>query len=224
MIEGLLLFGGALVVSMFDHPKMSAEERKERFYLLFDIHRAEETKLKVFEVLLWYVYFLAPLFLFGRILPAYPLLDDRLYFGLAYALPVCFLATYLIPVFKDLRRYPLIMNVLGRIGCCIPAVALIFSFMVIVNCAGDSSSETRTVVCLAKRASRGSHPSYYIQTTPWSDSSTTVEVDVPESVFSETPSGGQFQITTGKGKLGIEWIRRFDAVRSTSEVPTREGR
>lgn len=224
MVVGLLFFGGALAVSMFDHPKMSAEERKQRFYELLDIHRPEETKQRVFEFLLWLIYIFAPLVLFLRVLPKYPLLDDRLYLGLLYAIPAFFLVTYLIPAFKDLRRYPLMMNVLGRIGCCIPAVALAFSILMIVNCAGDGSSETRTVVCLEKRASQGSRPSYYIRTTPWSDSNINVEVDVPESVFSDTPSGGQFQITTGKGKLGIEWIRRFDAMRHTSELPAQDFR
>jgi hypothetical protein len=224
MAAGLVLFGGALVVSMYDHPKMSAEERNQRFYLLFDIHRPEETKRKDFESILWLIYIVAPLVVFLRILPKYPLLDERLYFGPLCAVPAFFLVTYLIPIFKDLRRFPLVMNVLGRIGCCIPAVALVFSFLMILNCAGDASSETRTVVCLAKRASRGSHPSFYIRTTPWSNSSTTIEVDVPESVFSDNPNGGQFQITTGKGNLGIEWIRGFDAVRRSSELPTREAR
>jgi hypothetical protein len=90
----------------------------------------------------------------------------------------------------------------------------------IVNCAGDGSSETRTATCLGKRASRGNHPSYYIRIEPWRDSNKDVEVDVPEWVFDGTPSGAQFQITTGKGKLGIEWIRHFDTLRRTSELPT----
>jgi hypothetical protein len=224
MVLGLVLFGGALVVSMFGHPKITAEERKQRFYELLDIHRPEETKQKVFELLLWLIYIFGPIFLFLRILPAYPLLDERHYLGLLYAIPILFLGTYLIPMCRDLRRFPIVLNVLGRVGLCIPAIALVFSLLTIVNCVGDSSSETRTVTCLAKRASRGNHPSYYIRIKPWSDSSRDVEVDVSESVFSDTPEGAQFKITTGKGKLGIEWIRRFDTMKRTSELPTRTER
>jgi len=222
MVLGLVLFGGALIVSMYDHPKRTAEERKQRLYELLDIHRPEETKQKVFELFLWLVYIFAPLLLFLRILPKYPLLDDRLYLWLLYAIPAFFSLTFLIPMFRDLRRFPLVVNLFGRVGLCIPAIALVFSLLMTVNCAGDNSSQTRTVVCLAKRAIRGSHPSYYIRTKPWNETERDVEVDVPESVFSDTPSGAQFQMTTGEGKLGIEWIRRFDSLKRASELPTQD--
>jgi ABC-type Fe3+ transport system permease subunit len=71
MVVGLLLFGTALVVSMFDHRTPSSEERKQRFYALFDIHRPKETKRKVFEALLWFALISVPLLLFLRILPKY---------------------------------------------------------------------------------------------------------------------------------------------------------
>jgi len=222
MVLALVLFGGALFLSMSDHPKITAEERKQRFYELLDIHDPEEIKQKVFELMLWLVYIFAPPLLFLRILPAYPLLDERLYLWLLYAIPAFFLVTFLIPMFKDLRRFPIVVNVIGRLGLCLPAIALVYSLLMIANCAGDDSSETRTVVCLAKRTSRGSHPSYYMRIKPWSDRDRDVEVDVPEWVFIDTPSGAQFQITTGKGKLGIEWIRRFDTLRRTSELPPRD--
>ena len=222
MVLGLVLFGGALIVSMYDHPKMTAGERKQRLYLLLDIHRPEETKQKVFELFLWLVYIFAPPLLFLRILPKYPLLDDRLYLWLLYAIPAFFLLTFLIPMFRDLRRLPLVVNLLGRLGLGIPAIALVFSLLMIVNCAGDKSSQTKTVACLAKRATGGSHPSYYIRTKPWNETEREVEVDVPEAVFDGTPDGAQFQMTTGKGKLGIEWIRRFDSVKRTSELPMQD--
>jgi hypothetical protein len=222
MVLGLVLFGGALVVSMYAHPKVTAEERKRRLYKLLDIHRPEETKQRVFELFLWLVYIFAPLLLFLDILPKYPLLDDRLYLWLLYVVPAFFLLTFLIPTFRDLRRFPLVINLLGRLGLCIPAIALVFSLLMIVNCAGDDSSQTRTVVCLAKRATRGSQPSYYIWTKPWNETERDVEVDVPASVFSGTPSGAQFQMTTGRGKLGIEWIRRFDSLKRASKFPTQD--
>lgn len=224
MALALVLFGGALVVSMYDHPKITAEERKQRFYELLDIHRPEETKQKVVELFLWLVYIFAPLLLFLRILPKYPLLDDRLYLWLLYAIPVFFSLTFLIPMFGDLRRFPLAFNLLSRVGLCIPAIALVFSILMIVNCAGDISNQTRVVACLAKRATRGNHPSYYIRTKPWNETERDIEVDVPESVYSNTPSGAEFQITTGKGNLGIEWIRRFDSLRRASELPTQDSR
>jgi hypothetical protein len=114
MVLGLVLFGGAFVVSMFDHRKITAEERKQRFYELLDIQRSEETKRKVFESLLGLVCIFAPILLFLRILPVYPLLDERLYLGLLYAIPAFFLLTYLIPIFRDLRRFPIVINVFGR--------------------------------------------------------------------------------------------------------------
>lgn len=220
IVLALILIGGALIVSMYTHPKISAEERRQRLYQLLDIHRPEESKQKVFELFLWLVYIFAPALLFLRILPKYRLLDDLLYLWLLYAIPAFFLLTFLVPKFRDLRRFPFVVNLLGRLGLCIPAVTLVFSLLMIVNCAGDKSSQTRTVVCLAKRATKGSHPSYYMRTKPWNETERDVEVDVPEFVFSDTPSGTQFQITTGKGKLGIEWIRCFDSLKRTSELPT----
>jgi hypothetical protein len=224
MVLGLVLFGGALIASTFDHPKITAAERKQRFDELLDIHRPEETKQKVFELLLWLVYIFAPLSLLLRILPVYPLLDERLYLGLLYAVPAFFSATYLIPMFSELRRFPLVINIVGRVGLCIPAVALVFSLLLLLDCGGDRSSETRTAICLGKRASRGAHTNYYIRIKPWSDSDKEVEVDVPERVFSDTPKGTQLQITTGKGNLGIEWIRRVETLGRTSELPTRDFR
>jgi hypothetical protein len=44
MVLGLILFGGALVVSMFDHPKITAEERKQRFYELLGYSSARGDK------------------------------------------------------------------------------------------------------------------------------------------------------------------------------------
>jgi hypothetical protein len=193
MVLGLVLFGGALILSTFDHPKITAEERKQRFYELLDIHQPEETKQKVFESLLWLIYLFAPPLVFLRILPKYPLLDERLYFGLLYAVPVFFSVTYLIPIFSDLRRFPLVIDILGRIGLCIPAIALVFSLLLAVNCGGDRSVETKTVTCLEKRASRGTHPSYYIGIKPWSDSDREVEVDVPAQLFREIPIGAQIR-------------------------------
>jgi hypothetical protein len=191
MVMGLVLFGAALIVSTLDYPKITAEERKYRFYELFDIHRPEETKRKVFQSLLWLIYLFAPLLVFLRILPKYPLLDERRYFGLLYAVPIFFSVTYLIPIFSDLRRFPLVIGILGRIGLCIPAIALFFSLLLAVNCGDDRSIETKTVTCLEKRASRGTAPRYYIGIKPWSDSDREVEVDVPAGLFGEVSVGTQ---------------------------------
>ena len=79
-----------------------------------------------------------------------------------------------------------------------------FSFLMILNCAGDASSETRTVVCLAKRASRGSHPSFYIRTTPWSNSSTTIE-----------PANMRFIVTT------IAILRQCDFICQRNGCPSK---
>jgi hypothetical protein len=50
MVMALVLFGAALIVSTLDYPKITAEERKYRFYELFDIHRPEEPNGKSFSL------------------------------------------------------------------------------------------------------------------------------------------------------------------------------
>jgi len=218
MILGFAFFGAALIASMFDHPKVTPEERKQRFRELLDIHSPEETKRKILEAIVWLACIFVPLLLFLRLGPMYPLLDDRLYLGLLYALPFFFLATYSIPLFRGLRRFPLLINLAGRLGLCIPAIALLFSLLLMLNCALDRSIQVRTVICLEKRVTHGSGPSYYIRVRPWSGNDRTIEVDVPESLYQEIPVGANFQLTTGRGELGIEWIRHLDVKRSKSAL------
>ncbi|HXQ24888.1 MAG TPA: hypothetical protein VN822_00630 [Candidatus Acidoferrales bacterium] len=203
---------GGLVTSMFAYPMPSAEERKRRFRLLFDIQRPEETGHKVFQAVAWLVFFVGSPLLFLYVGPKWVLLDGNLYLWLLYVLPVFFLASFLVPKFKELERYPFVMNILGRLGFCVPTVALLAVSVLAFNGAMDQSAQTRLSPCLGKRGTYGSHPIYYIRVRPWADSQRDVEVEVPRAVYDAASEGTPIRLTIGKGRLGLEWIRRVDAV------------
>lgn len=217
LILGIVIGVAGLFVSQYAHPKITSEERKERFRELLDIRRPEETKQKVLQFVAFLIFFFGSLVLFLRVGSMYLLLDEYLYFGLLYALPVFLLATFLVPNLRELNRYPVVFNIFGRLGICIPAVALVFSLVMILNGAFNDSVQTRVVTCLGKRASFGKNPVYYVRARPWSDSERAVEIDVPKQVFSETHEGTSLKITTGIGRLGLEWIRRIDVDERSSE-------
>jgi hypothetical protein len=209
MAVAMISLVAGLILSQFTHPKITTEERRERLRELLDIKKPEETKQKIFEFIEWLIYIFVPILLFLRIGSRYVLLDEYRYLWILYALPILFLGTYLIPSFRELRRFPLPVNVIGRIGLCLPAIALLFSLTMVLNCAFDDSVKTRTVMCIGKRVSRGTHPGHYLCVQPWDNSGKVVEVDTSETVYAETHQGAYIEIKTGKGKLGIEWIRGF---------------
>ena len=207
----------ALFVSMFAHPRITSEERKRRLLFLLDIHRPEETRQKLFEAAIWLVFIIGSPILFLRIGSMFVLFDGRLYYGLC-SLVILFPLTYSIPKFKELSRFPMVINVLTRFGLCIPAVALLFCLVILLNCVPDQSVQARTVTCLQKRNPCCKNPVYYLRIQPWPENNRTVEISVPPNVYAQTLVGGNFQIMTGSGKLGLEWIRRIDAVGQQSET------
>jgi hypothetical protein len=215
---GYALVVSALVASVFIYPRPTRENVGRNFRTLLDIRRPEETGQRVFELAAWLVFFFGSLLGFLFLGPKYVLLDGGLYVRLLYAIPLFLLASLLVPKFKELSRYPLWANIAGRLGFCIPAVALFATVVLVVNCSLDRSANTRVVTCIEKRASRGSNPGYYVRVRPWNNSVREVELDVPEAVYFGASVGTPLQLTTGKGTLGLEWIRRIETYEPASQL------
>lgn len=213
---GYFLVIAALVASFFAYPRPTPEQRRQRFRALLDIRRPEETGRKVFEFVAGMVFFVGSLLLFLFLGPKYVLLDGRLYLGLLYAIPIFLLISLLVPPFREFNRYPLLANIAGRLFFCIPAVALVATIALVVNCAPDQSKYARIVTCLGKRASLGKNPNYYVRLRPWNNSAREVEVDVPRNVYAGLSDGTPLRLTTGQGRLGLEWIRRIEIYPPTS--------
>ena len=213
---GYFLVVAALIASFFAYPRPTPEQRRNNFRALLDIRRPEETTRKVFEFVAGVGFFVGSLLLFLFLGPKYVLLDGRLYLGLLYAIPFFLLASLLVPQLREFNRFPLWANIAGRLFFCIPAVALRATIALVVNSAPDQSKYARVVTCIGKRASRGKHPNYYVRLRPWNNSEPEVEVDVPRDVYVGLSEGTPLQLTTGQGKLGLEWIRRIEIYRPTS--------
>lgn len=213
---GYFLGLAALITIFFAHPRPTPEQRRTNFRALLDIRRPEETGRRVFEFVAELLFFFGSLLLFLFLGPKYVLLDGRLYLGLLYAIPVFLLTSLLVPKFKEFNRYPLWANIAGRLFFCIPAVALLATIALVVNSAPDQSKYARVVTCLGKRASYGKHPNYYVRLRPWNNSPREVEVDVSRDVYVGLSDGTPVQLTTGQGRLGLEWIRRIEIYPPTS--------
>lgn len=213
---GYFLVIAALVASFFAYPRPTPEQRRQNFRALLGIRRPEETGRKVFEFVAEMVFFVGSLLLFLFLGPKYVLLDGHLYLGLLYAIPVFLLISLLVPPFRVFNQYPLFANIAGRLFFCIPAVALLATIVLVVNCAPDQSKYARIVTCLGKRASLGKKPNYYVRLRPWNNSAREVEVDVPRDVYVGLTDGTPLRLTTGQGRLGLEWIRRIEICPPTS--------
>ncbi len=206
----------ALVASFIIYPRPTSEARLRNFRALLDIRRPEETGQRVFEFVAWFVFFFGSLLIFLLVGPKYVLLDGDRYLALLYAVPVFLLASFLVPQFNELSRYPFWANVAGRLGYCIPAVALLATLGLVLNCVPDRSTNARIVTCIGKRATRGNNPAYYVRVRPWNYSAREVELDVPQAIYFGVSQGTPLRLTTGAGSLGIEWIRRIEIYNSAS--------
>lgn len=188
--------------------------------ILLGIRSPDETGKRVAQFVVFLICFFGPLVAFLRVGSSYVLLDENLYFGLLYVLGFFFVASYSMPALKRwLRDWPPLARLLARIGWCMPVVAAVFVVALAVNCVNVTTMQTRDVACLAKRASFGSKPVYYVRVRPWPDKTRDVEIAVPRQVFGVLRVGGGVRITTGVGRLGVEWIRRVDALAGAPSQP-----
>lgn len=76
------------------------------------------------------------------------------------------------------------------------------------NAVGDPGEPTtRELVVSSKRASRGKSTSYYVSVPAW-DGAGTIEFAVSREQYDLTVQGKtRLELTTGPGRLGIEWIK-----------------
>lgn len=187
------------------------QEMGARFRMLLGVRRPEDTPKGVTRFVAFLVVFFGPMLAFLKVGPHYVLLDERIYYQLAYGLIACTIASFAVgSLNRMLRPWGLVPGLLARFGFSIPVVAGFFTAVVLVNGVGNPASRVRSLACLGKRATYGQRPDYYVRVRPWGAVDREVEVNVPGAVFAATCPGGNVLITTGLGRLGIEWIRRID--------------
>jgi hypothetical protein len=164
----------------------------------------------------------------------YPFLitDRTLYQGAL--LSGCFFFLLSFVVFRrdpSLRKFPLPMRTLFRFGWALGSVALVWGFIGIVNGLG-TPYEIRQVPAVAKHHTRERNPAdrtYYLAVRPWRGSRTVVElpgpraiyealpvpvdaIDTRQSVLDDMQDGGQVNLVVGRGRLGLEWLKRIEPI------------
>lgn len=160
----------------------------------------------------------AGIYLFGGLLLGvicyrkFPFLDVNQYMFFYCGPIVLSLGSYLVPRFsKFLRHYR--FNWFGRFLYSIPTTALLFCLGVAANCVDNHSSQTRELPCLAKMSvatTRGG-TRYYLKARPWGSVRHDTDIQVSPEFFASVTEGENLRITTGLGRLGIEWIRSVEA-------------
>jgi hypothetical protein len=176
-----------------------------------DVRPAEEGKRDAVKTAIWAAWFFGSLLLAMYAIRRYALLDNRIYLVLLIALPVFFAASFLVPQLKQLNRFPIWMNVSGRLGgFCIPAVAMVWAFVLLLNCWPHQKEETKVLPCLGKRATHQRQPSYYIRVRPWDYTMREVDLPVSKETYVNVPEGKLVRVVVGEGRLGLEWVRSVE--------------
>lgn len=176
-----------------------------------DIKAAREGSGDIVKTVVWAVWFFGSLILAVYAIRRYPLLDDRVYLVLLVAVPVFFAATFLAPQLKELNRFPVWMNVSGRLGAfSIPAVALLGAFMLILNCWPHQNEQIKVLSCVGKRATRERQPIYYIRVVPWNYSEREVDLSVSKELYAKISDESLVRLVIGEGKLGLQWVRSVE--------------
>jgi hypothetical protein len=171
----------------------------------------EEGSRDILKTAVWAAWFFGSLLLAMYAIRRYPLLDDRVYLVLLVALPVFFAFSFLVPLLKQLNRFPIWMNVSGRLGgFCIPAVAMVWAFVLLLNCWPHQNEETKVLPCLGKRSTPQRQPSYYIRVRPWNYKMREVDLPVSKEIYANVPEGALVRVVIGEGTLGLEWIRSVE--------------
>jgi hypothetical protein len=176
-----------------------------------DIRAAEEGSRDAVKTAIWAVWFFGSILLAMYEIRRYPLLDDRVYIVLLVALPVFFAASFLVPQLKQLNRFPMWMNVSGRLGgFAIPAVVMVWALILIANCWPHQNEEIKVLTCVEKRITRQRQPSYYIRVRPWNYTGREADLHVPKEMYAKISNGSLVRVVIGKGKLGLEWVRSVE--------------
>ena len=186
------------------------EEMAARFRFLLGVTRSEDIGKGIARFVAFLVGFFGPLLAFLEVGPHFVLLDERIYYRLAYGLLACTALSFAVgPLNRMFRPYSVGVSVLARFGFSIPVVSGLFTAALLVNSMGQPSVRVRDLACLAKRATYGRQRIYYVRVRPWEGSDRAVEVSVPPAVFAGTCPGGDVRITTATGPLGVEWIQQI---------------
>jgi hypothetical protein len=192
--------------------KLRSKQIHRGFRAFLGVGPDERAAPKAFVFAAWIVLLAGSYFLFSFVGPRYVLLDGDLYLWSIATVPVFLLISFLLPLrtLAGLKRYPLGANIAGRLGFFLPGIFLLVAAVLAVNGALDRTSHSRVVTCLGRRATLGKQKTYYVRVKPWESSAEEVELDVPLDVYSNCVGGAALQLTTGKGSLGLEWIRRVE--------------
>lgn len=194
-----------------------SEQIRRGFRAFLGVGRNERMAPKARVFAAWVVFLTGSYYLFSFVGPRYVLLGSGHYLWSIAAVPVFILASFLLPLrtLADLKRYPLWANLAGRVGFFLPGVFLLIAGVLAANGALDRTSHSRVVTCLSRRETLGKQRTYYVRVRPWENSTKEIEVDVPKDVYVKSGEGAALQLTTGKGGLGLEWIRRVEISTTT---------
>lgn len=108
---------------------------------------------------------------------------------------------------KDARTLIFIMIVPGAaVGSMATCLGLIFW----INGYGDHTVIIRDIGWESKRASRGDNPSYYARIVSPAEPGRTIDLQIGEEKYLALNNERLIRLTTGEGRLHIEWIRKIE--------------
>jgi hypothetical protein len=137
----------------------------------------------------------------------YPFLDGNLYWWFLVIPSVLVGISFRARVypFTDLSDYPLAANLLGRIGFLLPVAISLAVAIVVANGVFDRTIDSRVVNC--QPIMLGQANVRYLRVKPWVGSNEEAEVPVSRRIYAAANEGAPITLTTGRGWLGIEWVR-----------------
>ena len=162
----------------------------------------------------------------------YPFLirDRTVYVGGIAGIGIFFLTSFVFFRHDDfLLSVPTILRMAFRVGWGLCATSLLLGITGISN-GYESPLEVRQAPVVAKHQTLqrdAAHRTYYVAVRPWPDSRTVVElsapqstydrldvpldaIDTPQETLNAMPDVGRVRLVVGKGRLGLEWLRRID--------------